>query len=334
LAFDLETPRTIPFPWAAALVALWLTAAFPRTSSGAEAAFSQDGARVYLLNVPRQIGNLALATVDVATGRRAPMAVPAGITARGDPWSLARSKSGFLLLLFEDSLWAYDPEKKTATKVRAAEPGNAFYDVACDSATGQIFLWAKTGLSYAEGGASVWRPVSVRRVDQFAGLTVLQKDHLVFAARGDAWLGRIQRGPAEAGRTFTTLLAYRFAPLATLETGNYTPAGVGAAAFAVTECWLYAHVRRMGGSGTGVLVRLPKPDPRTLDDQKVLFDVKARGEAAIQTLQAMEVIGANGYSASLCASPDGTTAFYRTESDDGALTDWVATDGQPPRRLP
>lgn len=98
--------------------------------------------------------------------------------------------------------------------------------------------------------------------------------------------------------------------------------------------WLYVRVRRVGGSGEGVIVRMPKPDPNALNDEKLLFDVKARGEAAAKTLSGMEVIGTNGYSACLCASPDGTTAFYRTEGENGELINWLAKDDQPPRQLP
>jgi hypothetical protein len=316
------------------ITALLLTAILPRASPAGEAVFTRDGARIYLLNNPRRIGNLALATLDVATGQGTPVSLPRGIDAAGEPSSLARSKGGFLLILFGDSLWAYDPVKGTSAKVCAAEPGNAFYDLACDLATGQIFIGGKTGLGYLEAGGSKLHPVSVRRVDQFSGLTVLQKDHLLFAVRGDAWLGRINHEPLDGGKTFTTLLAYRFAPLATLETGNYTPVVQGAAEFASTDRWLYVHVRRMGGSGDGVIVRMPKPDSNALNDQKVLFDVKARGEAAAKALVGMEVVGRNGYSASLCTSPDGTTVFYRTEGENGDLMNWLVKDDQPPRKLP
>ena len=73
------------------------------------------------------------------------------------------------------------------------------------------------------------QPVSVRRVDRFRRLTLLQEDSVLFSLGGDAWLGRIQDESAEAGRPFKTLLAYRFAPVATFRTGNYTPAQQGAA---------------------------------------------------------------------------------------------------------
>lgn len=226
------------------LAALLLTVTCPRGGLAAEAVFTRDGMRLYLFNNPRRIGDFALASVDVTSGQATPISLPRGINASGEPCALARSKSGFLLILFGDSLWAYDPVKKTSAKVCAAEAKNAFYDVACDPVTGQIFIGGKTGLGYLEGDGSKLRPVSVRRVDQFGALTVLQKGHLLFAVGGDGWSGRINREPLEGGRTFTTLLAYRFAPLATLETGNYTPAVQGAAEFAITDRWLYVHVRR------------------------------------------------------------------------------------------
>ncbi|MBW0001355.1 MAG: hypothetical protein JO015_19850 [Verrucomicrobia bacterium] len=69
-----------------------------------------------------------------------------------------------------------------------AETGNEIYDVACGPAAGQIFLAGKAGPGYLEAGGSTLRPVSVDRVDRFRALTVLQKDHLLFAVGGDGWL--------------------------------------------------------------------------------------------------------------------------------------------------
>ncbi len=310
------------------------TVTLPNGGLAAEAVFTRDGRRVYLLNTSRQIGNGALATVDVATGRSAAASLPPSIAEREEPVSLTRSKSGFLLFLFSDALWAYDPIKVTSRKVRAAEPGNVFYDASCDPGTGQIFVGGKTGLEYLDANDATAHPVSARRVEGFRGLTVLGPHQLLFSERGDAWLGRINHEEADAGKTFATLLAYRFAPVATLETGNYTPVNQGVAEFAVTQRWVYMHARRMGGSGDGVVVRVAKPDPKTLDDADVLFDLKKRAEADAATLLSMETLGKNGSSAALCTSPDGTTVFYRAEGKDGGLVNWLVKDGQPPAELP
>jgi hypothetical protein len=212
------------------LSAFLATVGFEHAGVAAEAVFTQDGERVYCLNNPRPTGTAALAMWDVKTAQSSPFMMPRAIQAQGDLNGLAHSKSGFLLFLFSDSLWAYDPVRKTSARVCAAEPGNAFSDVACEPATGQIALAGKTGLGCIEAGTSRVQPVSVRRVDHFRGLTFLQKDHVLFSVGGDAWLGRIKDDSADAGRPFKTLLAYRFAPVATLETGNYSPAEEGAAA--------------------------------------------------------------------------------------------------------
>jgi hypothetical protein len=317
----------------ATTVAAIVTLNFEDSSSAAEAVFTQDGKRIYFLNEPTRSGDSPLVTLDIATGLSTPFILPKEIKTRGELFSLERSRNGFLLFLFSDSIWAYDPVKKTSARVCAAQPGQQFYDLACDPITGQIFFGSTIGLGYLEGDNYKFHPVISRRVDQYTGLTRLQRDCFIFSVSGDAWLGRIDNEPLDGGKVYTTLLAYRFAPLATLETGNYTPGVQGAAEFAVTEQWLYVHARRMGGSGDGVILRMQKPDPNTLDDTDVLFDVKKRSLAIAKDLLSVEMVGKNGYSASLCSSPDGTTVFYRIEEDNGDFTNWLATDAQQPRKI-
>src|SRR5437870_6576056 len=61
--------------------------------------------------------------------------------------------------------------------------------------------------------------------------------------RGEIYSDSLGRGPA--------LSAYRYAPLATLETANTSPAEIGVVDIAVTRDTIYLHLYRMGGSGDG-----------------------------------------------------------------------------------
>jgi len=102
--------------------------------------------------------------------------------------------------------------------------------------------------------------------------------------RGEIYNDSLGRGPA--------LSAYRYAPLATLETANTSPAEIGVVDIAVTRDTIYLHLYRMGGSGDGWLAQLPRhPAKRDKDGElDVLYLTKDRLPLYKDTLQGLKIL--------------------------------------------
>jgi hypothetical protein len=103
------------------------------------------------------------------------------------------------------------------------------------------------------------------------------------------------------------LQCYRYAPVATRESGNHTPAQTGARALCVAGRYLYAHANRMGGSGWGTTIRLLKArEPLDGKEDERPSSVEEYRDTAVRALQSLEVIADSEGKYTLCASGDGS----------------------------
>jgi len=92
-----------------------------------------------------------------------------------------------------------------------------------------------------------WIPVRMRRHPFPSCLVFTASGELFFAAYGDLWYGEIQTDTFD-GEDHFSVAAYRYAPLATLETENTTPSEIGVDDIGVSHELIYVQLSRMGGS--------------------------------------------------------------------------------------
>ena len=83
---------------------------------------------------------------------------------------------------------------------------------------------------------------------------------LFFAAYGDLWYGEIQTDTFD-GEDHFSVAAYRYAPLATLETENATPSEIGVDDIGVSRELIYVQLSRDGRLGRWVVRSLVETSP-------------------------------------------------------------------------
>lgn len=297
---------------------VWVTGSLARA---AEAIFSKDAGHVFLP------ATAALTDIDVLAQTSSSIDLAQWVGSQ-EIEGVALSNSNFVLCVVPGAVWAYDGEKKKCARVCEAPPGARFEDIAYDPKGGHILLKGWRGEEPAAWivpkGESYLLDVFCRRASQLAGLTYDESGRLFFGEHGDLWSGSIEYdSPAvltkkpnpDDGRP-ATLVGYRIAPLATLETYIGTPMQIGVSTVAIAGNTIYAHLHRMGGSGWGNIVRLKKPAaPKETDEAP--SDLKERLQLYASEASSVEVLGENGTIAYLCASHDGKRVFYQTADDAG-----------------
>lgn len=311
---------------------LWPTGSQPEA---AEAVFSQDGGKIYLLD--RQQGPGQLYGIDVKSGEMLPAGVP---DMAGQPIvAVDRSNAGFILCLTESVCQAWDVGRGATSQVCGVPEGGVFVDLAYDPSTGNLAFVVR----FAENeGAMRWElwllpkgadaptQTAVRRVRAIEGMAFDRNGELFFGADGDLWQGRIEGvGSGPDDRPGGALNAYRFAPLATRETADSTPAQIGVSTVVVAGPELFVHVQRMGGSGWGSVVRLAKPAVRGAEGYP--FELGERIAAYQKALASVKILGENGTLAHLAASPDGMTVYFQAAREDGEMTHWLVRAGGEPQ---
>ncbi len=110
-----------------------------------------------------------------------------------------------------------------------------------------------------------------------------------------------------------------------------TPAETGARCVAVAGDRLYVHVKRIGGSGWGDIVRLKAPPAALAENGELdlVNDLTARSALYQQSLAAIEHLSQDGGWSHLCASADGKVVHYTTGSEKGRLHWLVRDHGEP-----
>ncbi|HSI84905.1 MAG: hypothetical protein ACAI35_22790 [Candidatus Methylacidiphilales bacterium] len=255
--------------------------------------------------------------------------------------SLAGYKEGRILIAKEKALYAFDPSKGIAHKF-VVPKDSTISEVAYDAQNDVIVLATGETAWVLPKGEDVFSELNVRRVRWLEGMAFAGNGNLLFSNNGDIWHGKIESDTDEEnGKKVTrySLLGYRYAPLATLETANATPAQEGARCLAFFGDSVYAEINRLGGSGWGTLVRLAPPElgkPRGPDQVLETYQsVAERLAVAKKALAGTTVLGGSGGRFFLSVSGDGSTLFYLIERETGDDLDefYVLKKGGKPERV-
>ncbi len=308
---------------------------------GADAVFSKDSTHIYLVQweqqPPRSSGECSL--IDIDLGKKACAAVDLRNTVGAPLCGIACSDEGSLLCATESSLWRFDPATRACSKLIAAPNGLELTDLTYDPTQSLLFATCRgpngQQLFCLPKNADHWIPVYNRR-SASVGFPVFGNDgRLYFSSRGDLWTGFL-KGQTEptlpalnaysiSSKTpdgwpksidVAELAAYRYAPVAFLETQNCTPDSTGLHALAVSKNFVYGSYSRMGGSGWGSLIRCK----RLRDEPKSRAREIPGGEQddwklAIPVLQSVEQV-ADESCIRLCASRDGSRVFYQLRGEE------------------
>jgi len=164
------------------------------TSSGAAAAFSDDGDHVYLLGSKLPKGTVL--DVDLINSTTKKLNLGVSTEVRG-----IVNAPRALLFVTDKSLYRLPLPTGQPGKICDAPSGCLFHDVACNRAQHGILLmcrtkdgrdWPSYYLREQEQTPSL---IATRRVNALVGAVFDREGHLFFAADGDVWEGSVEPPP-------------------------------------------------------------------------------------------------------------------------------------------
>jgi hypothetical protein len=288
-------------------------------SSGAAAAFSDDGDHVYLLGKKLPKGTV----LDIDLTNLTTKTLSLGVTT--EVLGVANAPRA-LLFVTEKSLYRRPLPDGEVAKICDAPAGSYFEDVACNRAKHGILLLCHTKdfrdwpAYYLREQESKPTAIVLRRLKALVGAVFDRDGHLFFGSGGDLWEGDITT-PSESEQEWPAVEADRFAPVAILETANTTPNSTGARKLAVAGRTVYAQMTRMGGSGWGEMISVRWPGEPKTDEGKAPrteSPIKLNIETFKSALGAARFYGSNQGASYLCNSPDGKKVFFATRYEDDA----------------
>lgn len=307
-------------------------------SPASDGVFSKDATRVYVIDWSGDYEHPEpkLVEIDLAKKTRAPLNLVEQI-GPGQIEDMTAVPDGKIALLTKSQIWLFDPAKRACVKFFDVPEGGEFIEFACNPVDGSFFVdykrskpkededsWAAIWLS-ADGKSTV--DVGMRRITGMSGPVFDAAGNFYFGMYGDMWQGKLVAGDDPDNKS-VDIEAHRCAPLATLETQNTTPDQMGVGSIAPAATWIYAHIRRMGGSGWGRIVRLKVEKTSNSGE-----DLEGRLKAYADAIRSVQILVENGSSSSLCASRDGKRVFY-TEGNDLDTATLVNGDAKPQRLFP
>jgi len=285
-------------------------------SYGASAAFSDDGNHVYLLG--RQLPKGTALDIDLTTFTAKKLSLGVSTEVR----AIANAPHA-LLFITEKSLYRLPVPTGEAGKICDAPKGYLFDDVVCNRAQHGILLLCRTkegrdwSSYYLKEKETTPALIVTRRVGAVANAVFDREGHLFFASGGDIWEGSVEL-PSEVDQR-PSVEASRFGPVALLETANTTPNSTGAHELAVAGQTIYAHMRRMGGSGWGEIISVRWPGEPKFDNvngkRPIEGGVEAYVEMFTSVVTTFRVHGPNLGASYLCGSPDGRKVFFATRRE-------------------
>ncbi len=287
------------------------------------ATFGPDGETVYFEGTTGALG-----TLNTITGEEGRLDLGKSVGALRII-AVAHDGDASLLVLVEDGIWRIDPDTGAGHRLLTSDyPFAENSEIAFDPVTGGILIahYSKERNDYSAQwvpkGASVQRSVRsvvTRGVRMVASPVFDPSGDLYFCDGGDIWRGRLVPDPDEEDFSTTDLQADRYAPVAMLQCGNWTPSSTGAQILCVAGPHIYAQVNRMGGSGWGTTVRLLKAEkPLSEDGKGAPGSLEDYGQMAARALQSLEPLAESGGMRTLCASPDGTRVLFSAASSSRA----------------
>jgi hypothetical protein len=322
-------------------------------ASAASATFSKDEATVYLINNQNH-----LVQFDIASSKFTEPTLPKEVH-QGKITGLGRSDAGFILILQEDELLAFDPATQKALLIYSfakkitgdGKPQKwTPEDFAYNPTDGFILFSTSAGNTWKlwllPKGEDHIKPVFVRRVDSMIGMNFSEIGQLFFGYRGDLWCGSIGTDldgvGGEPPEHIYYLSAIRVAPIATLETDEATPSTQGVRVTAAGKDRVYLHSARIGGSGFGTILSLIAPDSKigaasadtNTGDDHSYFDLDKRLALYTTELSSAQFYAENGGESLLCVSPSGQKVFFRGSLKGSEETAFYLIEGdQPPKKV-
>ncbi len=327
--------------WLALLISL---CAVPVCGRGAEAVFSADGKRVWLVaGYPGELGCLA---VDEQQGT-AQADWKASLSAAGGPGTirgLDLSQSGNLLLAAENAVWAFDPKTAKAVRVAALPAGFSPEDLAYQETTGAILVWGSFirddhsvdhRAAYRIGrGSDQPEPVLIEGLESWQTATFDAAGRLYLGAGPDLWGGVLVPTEHEKAADFAwQIRAFRIAALGTPMAGEGANAGQIIHSIGAGGGRLFIAMRSEKGSS---LLRVTAPLPMRKDGSlDRLLDLKERWVFQQKVTASSEWIGAPGFLPNLptvAVGADGRRVVYRTAAT-GVRRWWLVEKSGKPRMI-
>jgi hypothetical protein len=275
-----------------------------------DAVFSSDGERVYLIS---DIDSKP-AVEEIDLNKKTTRKILLTQLERSDSLReiTCTQKNGFFCTTAK-AVWSFEPESGKLTKIHDAPTDVSFWQIAYDPKMQRVFVTTDDRESpvFTFKDPREWIPVRMRRHPYPSCLAFAANGELFFAAYGDLWCGEIQIDKVDDQDHFS-IAAYRYAPLATLETQNTTPAEIGVADIGVTRDTVYLQLSRMGGSGDGWFARLPRPSIKrdTEGEMDMFYQPKERLPIYLKALRSLEILGEDSRAGFICVSLDGTRVHY------------------------
>ena len=275
-----------------------------------DAAFSSNGERIYAIasNDPE----LALQEIDLATKTIRTIALTQ-LAADDWPRGITWSNDDKMFCTTKGSLWSFDPRSESLTKIRDAPSGANFWRVAFDPKMHATFVTTDDQKNpvFMFRKENEWIPVRMRRHPFPSCLVFTASGELFFAAYGDLWYGEIQTDTFD-GEDHFSVAAYRYAPVATLETENTTPAEIGVDDIGVSRELIYVQLSRMGGSGDGWFARLSRPVLKPTSEQSLdlLYKPSERLPVYQKSLSSLKILGEDSHAGQIAVSPDERRVYY------------------------
>jgi hypothetical protein len=287
-----------------------------------DAAFSRDGERIYALADTDTQPTIQEIELGKKTIRNIPLTqLEANDSLRGITCSADR-----IFCTTKESLWSFDPKSEGLTKIRDAPAGTSFWRVAFDPKAHATFVTTddQENPLFMFRNEKEWIPVRMRRHPYPSCPVFTVNGELFFAAYGDLWYGEIQTDMFDGEEHFS-VAAYRYAPLATLETENATPSEIGVADIGASRESIYVQLSRMGGSGNGWLARLSRPVPRRTNEQSLdlLYKPKERLPVYEKSLSSLQILGEDSHAGEIAVSPDERRVHYVMHGKH-----WLVTNGK------
>src|SRR5262249_399676 len=150
-----------------------------------------------------------------------------------------------------------------------------------------------------------WIPVRMRRHPFPSCLVFTASGELFFAAYGDLWYGEIQTDTFD-GEDHFSVAAYRYAPLATLETENATPSEIGVDDIGASRELIYVQLSRMGGSGDGWFASLARPAIKSASQESLdlLYKPNERVPIYQKSLSSLKILREDFHAGWIAVSRD------------------------------
>jgi hypothetical protein len=288
-----------------------------------DATFSRDGERIYAIasNEPAP----ALQEIDLP-GKTIRTVALKQLPAHDWPRGITCSNDSRIFCTTKGTLWSFDPRSASLTKIRDAPSGANFWEVAFDPKIHGTFVTTDNPEKplFMFRKENEWIPVRMRRHPYPSCLVFTASGELFFAAYGDLWHGEIQTDKFD-GENHFSVTAYRYAPLATLETENSSPTEIGVADIGVSREVIYVQLSRMGGSGDGWFACLARPAINSAREESLDPGYKPNERLPVyqKSLGSLKILGEDSHAGQIAVSPDERRVHYFMDGKH-----WLVSNGK------